>query len=172
MDRIITISDGAIRDVLAGDVEEMRGDGLVRHRVGVILARDCARRKLVGLLLAAVDEDGRERLRALVTSWEDDEARAAGHEVLDHAWGIGGGVLSDELAETVKVSWPPSRRERACCAGVGEPARRVEGYRPALRGHRGSRGAGACTEATPMMWLVVFVGGPLCALALSVSLWR
>lgn len=86
MDRIITITDGAIRDALGGEVEEMRGDAIAKERMVRLLSRDCARRKLVAVLLPACDEPARERLRALVTSWDDEDARAAGHEVLDDAW--------------------------------------------------------------------------------------
>jgi hypothetical protein len=90
LERVFTISEGAIRDVLGGEVEEMKGDGIARYRFAVLLARDCARRKLMAVLLPAVtDEQARDLLRTLVTSWEDDATRKAGHEILDHAW-IGG----------------------------------------------------------------------------------
>lgn len=84
-ERVLTITADAIADVLGGDVQEMRGDPIVRERVKLLLARDCARRKFMAVLLPALDPMGRQLLREEAEAWEDAEARQAGLEILDHA---------------------------------------------------------------------------------------
>jgi len=89
MERVLRITEDSIRDVLAGDVEEMRGDPILRRRVAILLARDCARRKLLAILLPALDGAAVGILRAEVDRWDDAEAAAAAREVLDA--GLSGG---------------------------------------------------------------------------------
>lgn len=95
MERVLTISEGSIRDVLGGEVEEMRGDPVLRRRVAILLARDCARRKLLAILLPALTDDARSVLLARVDGWNDAEAAAAAREILDARSSGGGGGGSE-----------------------------------------------------------------------------
>ncbi len=85
--RAITIEDGAIWEVLAGEVVEMPGDPILKERLRALVERDCARRKLLAVLLPALDADGRRLLGELVEGWPDARTVAAGREVLAAAWG-------------------------------------------------------------------------------------
>jgi hypothetical protein len=84
--RAIVISGDVLVDVLSDEIEEMRGDDVVRERVDRVLARDCARRKLCSAILPACDDAAREQLAESVRSWPDETIRQAGEEVLDAAW--------------------------------------------------------------------------------------
>jgi hypothetical protein len=85
MERVITISAEALRDVAAGEVEEMEGDSIVRERVARVLTRDCARRKLLALLLPALDTAAASELAVAIDSWEDPRIRKAAWEVVNAA---------------------------------------------------------------------------------------
>jgi hypothetical protein len=85
--RIITIDNGVIREAIGREVEEMPGDPIVKERLRALVERDCARRKLVAVLLPALDADGRQAVAELVEGWPDARTVAAGREVLADAWG-------------------------------------------------------------------------------------
>jgi hypothetical protein len=87
MERVITITPESVRDVVAEDnAVEMEGDSIVRERVARVLTRDCARRKLLALLLPALDGEARMVLRGAVELWEDERLRMAALEVLEGSW--------------------------------------------------------------------------------------
>lgn len=83
MERVIRITPEALSDALAGDVQEMEGDGIVAERVARVLRRDCARRMLLARLLPAIDPDAVTLLFGEVDGWEDPRMRAAAYEVLN-----------------------------------------------------------------------------------------
>jgi hypothetical protein len=84
--RTFTITGGAVREVLDGEVVEMPGDPILKERLRLLVERDCARRKLCAVLLPALDLDGRRAVAEMVAGWEDARTVAAGREVLADAW--------------------------------------------------------------------------------------
>jgi hypothetical protein len=97
--RTITIDGGTLRDVIAGEVEIMEGDPIVRERFARALTRDCARRIIVAVLLAALDSDGRREVREMVEGWDDARTVAAGLEVLRDAWSAREADLLESLPQ-------------------------------------------------------------------------
>lgn len=85
MQRTIIITGDAIKDAIESEIEEMPGDSIVRDRVEDLLARDCARRKLMSVLIAAVDGGGRQELEKYVESWPDGPTKRAGYAVLEES---------------------------------------------------------------------------------------
>jgi hypothetical protein len=83
VERAITINGGVIRDAISGEVDETTGDPIVRERMAVVFAKDCARRKLLAVLLPGVDAEGRAELEAYIQSWPDRHVRMAAMEVLE-----------------------------------------------------------------------------------------
>jgi hypothetical protein len=90
MDRTIKITaDGGLMDAIDGDgaapIEMMPGDSIIRDRVQRVLARDCARRRLLWLLLPAVNAEGRLKVIETIDGWKDPQVVEAGREILRFA---------------------------------------------------------------------------------------
>jgi hypothetical protein len=103
MNRQITITpDGGLVDVITGEkcgfasidgsdalkremaapIEMMPGDPLLRERMQRLIARDCARRRLLWRLLPAINVEGRQVILQEIADWKDPDVAAAAHEIL------------------------------------------------------------------------------------------
>jgi hypothetical protein len=77
--------DGGLLDAIGSEVDLMPGDPVLRDRITRLAARDCARRKLLWMVLPIVSAEGRSDVRRHVDAWTDRCAREAAHEILSLA---------------------------------------------------------------------------------------
>jgi hypothetical protein len=84
--RTISITDdGGLLDGIGSEVDMMPGDPVLRERITRLAGRDCARRKLLWMILPLISAEGRIAVRREIATWTDKRAREAGQEILSLA---------------------------------------------------------------------------------------